>query len=168
MKSNYTRTLRVFAMIGVAGAYAGCGGVDDGSDGDGESALPASTSQNGVSRSDGWARWGHPWHHGPITVQGGSPSTGGSGSGAVSSGGTGGGPSVGGTGNAGTPGTLDCAVCAKAQACCESVTDGPLCSFSEATCESLDAVRKQAYVNDCKVLLTTTLSVRTAAPSVCL
>jgi hypothetical protein len=76
----------------------------------------------------------------------------------------------GGTGNAGgapPAGTADCSVCATALACCNTVSGGPRCTQSEATCESLDPVRRKAYVVSCKTFLDTTVRVWSTPPSTC-
>ncbi|HEY3499714.1 MAG TPA: hypothetical protein VGK73_33715, partial [Polyangiaceae bacterium] len=60
-----------------------------------------------------------------------------------------------------------CEICARANACCSDVGGGPLCSFDTATCSSMDSTRKAAYVNGCKTLLATILSVRKSLPNSC-
>lgn len=61
----------------------------------------------------------------------------------------------------------DCAVCAKANACCTDIQAGALCTFSVATCASLEPVARQAYVVNCKTLIDTVVRARTQSPSSC-
>jgi hypothetical protein len=119
----------------------GCAGHGDDSRGE------AGPSGHTVTNEDELRLWGRPWRPRPPAA-----------------GATGGAPVVtpppsgtGGTGNGGSPASsVDCGVCATAQACCVTVKGGPLCTFSEETCESMESVRRAAYVGGCKTLLTTT------------
>jgi hypothetical protein len=80
---------------------------------------------------------------------------------------------VGGTtgGSAGAPGSgtaSDCGLCAKAQECCMVVSGGPLCQYSASTCSSKSGVTRTAYVDGCRVMLTTTSAAwKGQPPSAC-
>jgi hypothetical protein len=61
----------------------------------------------------------------------------------------------------------DCAVCARANECCNAVDAGALCSFSADTCASLEPSSRKPYVVSCKTLLDTVASVRSPLPVSC-
>ena len=60
-----------------------------------------------------------------------------------------------------------CAVCARAQACCNEAQGGELCTFSATTCAALEPAASAAYIESCKVLIQTVASVRTTLPASC-
>ena len=64
--------------------------------------------------------------------------------------------SVGTNGNGAADGgaVADCDICTKTQQCCDVVTSqGPVCTFSAATCASMVGDARPAYVNACLVFL---------------
>ena len=85
--------------------------------------------------------------------------------------------SGGATGSGGTSGTggsnggetvAGCDVCIKANACCNAVGGGPLCTYSAGTCSSDSGSGQAAYVNACQTLLHTIISVHSTVPAECL
>ena len=139
-------------VLGGVIAATGCQGADDGVSGSDEAAL------------HGGARFHHGNRgHGAGGVAG-STATPGGGMGVVTGGTTGGGSagSVGSVGSVGTNGSgaadggavADCDICTKTQQCCDVVTSqGPVCTFSAATCASMVGDARPAYVNACLVFL---------------
>lgn len=132
---------------------SGCAGVDDaGSD---ATEMPGDLG----TQSDEL----RPWYRrgGPRPVPHARSGTGGTTS-------TGGSTSPGGTSNSRpTSGAAECELCAKANACCNTVGGGPLCTFSAATCASLPASSQAPYINACGVLLDTVASVHSVLPDSC-
>jgi hypothetical protein len=159
MKPFITSRLGLAGLGSLAFVGLGCGGVDDESTG--EADLPGYTATNGddYRRSRAPQRCPHTAGTGGVTTP--PSATGGTGNTANG---------TAGTGNAGPSDpsdTTECAVCERAQACCETVSGGPLCTFSAATCESLDAVRQAPYVVSCKTLLDTVQRAWSTPPSSC-
>ena len=75
--------------------------------------------------------------------------------------------SHGGTSNGAPTGAAACAVCATANACCNTVGGGALCTFSATTCAGLPESSQAPYINACKTLLNTVASVRSVLPDSC-
>jgi hypothetical protein len=82
---------------------------------------------------------------------------------------TGGGSGVeGATGTTGRAPSTDCDVCTQAQQCCEAVAPGdPVCSFSAATCSSMDGDARPAYVNACLTFLVAARGAQANPPAEC-
>lgn len=138
---------------------AGCGGVDpengEAADADGN----VTTNQDELAWKSSWWR-----HRLAPAASGGAGNTSGAGNGTSGSGGA---VSAGAGNVAPVDPDAGCEICARANACCEGVDGGALCTFSAQTCSAMDSVRKEAYVEGCKTLLQTILSVRTELPSAC-
>jgi hypothetical protein len=134
-------------------AAAGCGGVDDAADG---SAASDSSEISWGSRA--WWRKHHAVSNtGGTTASGGSAATGG----VEASGGTVARPTA-------PTVSAGCAVCTKAQACCNESSGGDaLCAFDAGTCAALEPTAQQAYVTNCLTLIDTVKSARSAVPSSC-
>ncbi|HEX6273305.1 MAG TPA: hypothetical protein VFZ53_09700 [Polyangiaceae bacterium] len=62
----------------------------------------------------------------------------------------------------------ECEVCARAQACCNEVNGGSLCTFSESTCESMKPESRPGYLQSCKTLIQTVAQSRSSIPNACL
>lgn len=132
----------------------GCGGQAD------EPTGEADPSGDIVTNDDELRTWRRPWKPRPPVTG----ATGGTGVVTPPKGGAGG---AGGGNGGSTSGNVDCDVCATAQACCNTVSGGPLCTFSVATCESMDAVRRAGYVKGCGTLLDTVRRAWKQPPSTC-
>ena len=52
----------------------------------------------------------------------------------------------------------DCDACVTAKACCEAVTDGPLCNVDAAACYAADPGRQATRIRWCRMLIRTTIS----------
>jgi hypothetical protein len=61
----------------------------------------------------------------------------------------------------------DCSICTKANACCQVVSGGPLCTFSAATCEAEPPDARGAYVRSCLTLLDTVEHAWKTLPAPC-
>lgn len=135
------------------GALACAGHVDE--DGTAEADPSGNTEANG----DELRWWRRPTQPRPPVTGG----TGGTGVVVPPRGGSGG---VGGSGGT-SSGATDCSVCTTAKACCDTVSGGPRCTMNGTTCESLDDVRRRAYVVSCKTFLDSVRHVWKAPPSTC-
>jgi hypothetical protein len=150
----------------------GCAGVDDSQTNDGtELQDQSATREQEIStRLLPW-RYRHRIPIGRGGADNSGVNTGGTSSSGASTGGMNAGGSSattgGSTGIDGPSGTADCKVCATANACCDSVSGGPLCTFDAGTCESLEPVAQAAYINGCKTLITTVKQARSSVPSTC-
>lgn len=157
MKRSNTSGLGLWCSGLLAVIVIGCGGQAD------EPTAEADPSGDVVAEDEELRHWRRPWRPRPpgtggtdvVTPPKGGSSGTGQGSGGAS--GSGGAP----TGN------VDCDICATAQACCNTVSGGPLCTFSVSTCESLDDVRRAGYVKGCRTLLDTTRRAWKSPPSTC-
>jgi hypothetical protein len=147
-------------LIVLVSSVAACAGSDDMSEGlpDDESAI-ADTHSAATRGADWRARWYR--YRRPV-----GSSTGGTTGAGGSSGSAG---SVGSAGSGGNLAGAGCEICTKAQACCEAVSGG-YCPHSAAVCSSYtDDIGRQAYINSCKTLLTTTSMAWSGnPPSACL
>jgi hypothetical protein len=86
--------------------------------------------------------------------------SGGATGGSTGTSGTGGSSASTGTGG----GDADCEVCTKANACCNVVGGGPLCTFSSATCSTYGANARAGYLSACRMLLNTAFSAWNSKP----
>lgn len=157
MKFSQSLQIGMTALLGAGSFVAlGCGGID-------QTGTDSGTSDNVETQSA--ALTGHHWHPPQRGGAAGSSATGGggttSGSGSALGGATGGSDSS----------ALDCSICTTTQQCCEAVSGGALCTFSAATCASLDPQRQIYYAQDCLMVLRTAISAYTmnqrSAPSAC-
>lgn len=156
MKRSALSGLGIASSSAFVLAGLGCGGVSD------DNGRELDPTNDTAQTSDDLARtrvpsW--PWHRRvprPVSTNDGGVTPPPTDAGSNGSGGT----------SAGD--TKDCGLCETARACCNAVSGGPLCTFSRATCESLDDVARAAYVNSCTVLLDTVTRARTTLPSSCL
>jgi hypothetical protein len=131
----------------------GCAGADDASSDAPISSEDTASSQDELVRRGVWFRHRFP-----------PPRDAGAATGGASSGGTAG---TSGSGARGSDDVASCAACSKAQDCCLAVEAGALCTFSQATCESLAPSAREGYLSACAVLLDTVRSVRTSLPDSC-
>jgi hypothetical protein len=159
-RTQMTRSIRTSLGL-VMGAsllavFAGCAGIDDGSD-DGAISSEDTASSGEEVRRGVWFRHRFPPPRDAGTANGGSSAGGTSGSGGSGTGANG----------SDDDAAATCAVCSKAQACCTTVQAGSLCTFSAATCESLATSARAGYVSSCLTLLDTVRSVRTSIPDSC-
>lgn len=136
---------------------AGCAGVDDTRGNDATESDSAGTQVDALR--------GRHWHRQPPSGSAGESGTGGTGS----TSGTG--ASAGGTNSPVGSTPPACSICTAAQSCCNSVSAGPLCTFSADTCASLEAEGQAVYARNCLMTLRTTISAwtlnRRTPPAAC-
>lgn len=153
MKRSKTSGLGLWCSTLIAASALACAGHGD------EAGTEADPSRDIEADGDELRWWRRPTQPRP-------PATGGTGGTGVVTPPRGGSSGVG--GNAGTSSSAtDCSVCATAQACCNTVSGGPRCTMNETKCESLDSVRRRAYVVSCKTFLDSVRRVWKAPPSTC-
>jgi hypothetical protein len=134
--SVLTKSILTLGLL--AGVLAGCGG-SSGSDGTG--GAGGASAKGGTMGSAGASGAGTGGVQGAAGARGNS---------------TGGTP-----GSAGASGTSTaCAVCDKAQTCCQAAAPklnlpSTYCTFSSATCNSQPSADQATYASDCQMVLTT-------------
>jgi hypothetical protein len=159
-------TIRRLCGLALAGAaltcssfVAGCGQVDSDGPADTE---PVTTSElhhrfPGLHHNSANADAGAGAV--PLPEVGGAPATPGTG------GSSAGEPIVGTGGTTGAAPVSDCDVCTKANACCNAVGGGPLCTFSATTCVGLAPESREPYIRTCLNLIDTAASAHADAPA---
>jgi hypothetical protein len=159
-EKRHTGYLAWFVLLSFP--IAGCGGdpEDVGDSVEIDSASSEDTHQAISARRAWWRRHRSSGTGGTGTAGVGGTTGGTAGTDTGGAGGTtGGSPGAAGSGTA-----SDCDLCAKAQECCLSVSGGALCQYSAAECSSMSGAGRQAYIDGCKVLLTTTSNAWNAQP----
>jgi hypothetical protein len=154
MTRSIRTSLGFFTSATVAAVFAGCAGTDGGSDYGADSSEDTASSKQELVRRGVWFRHRFPPPRDAGVANGGSSAGGGT-------------AGTTGSGANGSDDDASCSVCAKAQACCTAVQAGALCTFSQATCESLAPSARVGYLQSCAVLLDTVRSVRSELPSSC-